>query len=282
MFGSGFRIALGPLKFLFRDSKWPRACETTHRFADYYVEKALQWRQDRKHLEKTSSTSGEVRSQQHILLHGMAEQTSDRAELRNQILQALMAAQETTSVLISNVFLLLSRHPAVWQRLRQEALMLEYDEITVESLQNMNYLRNVLNESESLGQYRLLEETLTWNGPLALRLYPVFPQMNRVSLTDTTLPVGGGPNGNSPIYVPKGTMFDTSYYVLHRLHSIWGPSAEAFDPDRWDTFKPGAWEFLPFGAGPRGYVHCLFHTLKSLAALNVVSLKDCLLVFILL
>ena len=82
--------------------------------------------------------------------------------------------------------------------------------------------------------------------------------MNRVSLTDTTLPVGGGPDGKSPIYVPKGTMFDTSYYVLHRLHSIWGPSAEIFDPDRWDTFKPGAWEFLPFGAGPRGYVHCTF------------------------
>ena len=90
---------------------------------------------------------------------------------------------------------------------------------------------------------------------LALRLYPVFPQMNRVSLTDTTLPVGGGSDGNSPIYVPKGTMFDTSYYVLHRLHSIWGPDAETFDPDRWDRFKPGAWEFLPFGAGPRGYVY---------------------------
>ena len=92
--------------------------------------------------------------------------------------------------------------------------------------------------------------------------------MNRVSLTDTTLPVGGGPDGNSPIYVPKGTMFDTSYYVLHRLHSIWGPSAEVFDPDRWDTFKPGAWEFLPFGAGPRGYVYCAFIVLEITRSLE--------------
>ena len=147
MFGSGFRIALGPLKFLFRDSKWPRSCEITHRFADYNVDKALQWRQERMHLEKMQSTGGELKDhrQQHILLHGMAEQTEDRTELRNQILQALMAAQETTSVLISNVFFLLSKHPNVWQRLRREALLLEEHQITVDTLQNMKYLRNVLN-----------------------------------------------------------------------------------------------------------------------------------------
>ena len=270
MFGSGFRIALGPLKFLFRDSKWPRSCEITHRFADYYVDKALQWRQERMHLEKMQSTGGELKDhrQQHILLHGMAEQTEDRTELRNQILQALMAARETTSVLISNVFFLLSRRPIVWQRLRREVLLLEDHQITLDTLQNMKYLRNVLNESESLEQYRLVEKRLIWNGPLALCLYLVFPQMNRVSLIDTTLPVGGGPDGNSPIYVPKGTMFDTSYHVLHRLHSIWGPSAEVFDPDRWDTFRPGAWEFLPFGPGPRGYVYCAFIILKSQAVLS--------------
>ena len=226
MFGSGFRIALGPLKFLFRDSKWPKACKTTHRFADYYVDKALQWRQERVPQEKVQSTSEGRKDdgQHHILLHGMAEQTEDRIELRNQILQALMAAQETTSVLISNVFFLLAKHPNVWQRLRQEALSLEDDDIGVDTLQNLKYLRNVLNESESFNKCRLIEERLTWNGSLALRLYPVFPQMNRVSLTDTILPVGGGPDGNSPIYVPKGTMFDTSYYVLHHLQSVWGPA----------------------------------------------------------
>ncbi len=155
MFGSGFRIALGPLRFLFRDSKWPTACEETHRFADYYVDKALQWRQERTQLLNIHATGRELKDhrQQHILLHGMAEQTEDRTELRNQILQALMAAQETTSVLISNVFFLLSRHPTVWQRLRQEALLLEDHEITVDNLQNMKYLRNVLNESESLSRY---------------------------------------------------------------------------------------------------------------------------------
>ena len=87
---------------------------------------------------------------------------------------------------------------------------------------------------------------------IALRLYPVFPQMNRVALSDTKLPVGGGIDGNSPIYVPAGTKFDTSFRTLHRLPSVWGDDAEVFKPKRWDTHRPGPWEYLPFGGGPRG------------------------------
>ena len=46
-------------------------------------------------------------------------------------------------------------------------------------------------------------------------------------------------------------MFDTSFYALHRLPSIWGSDADEFKPDRWETFKPSYWEFQPFGGGPR-------------------------------
>ncbi len=157
MFGSGLRIALGPLKVLHRDSKWYESCTTTHRFADYYVDKALKWRHERMHSEAIQSSSEIPRDdrQQHVLLYAMAEQTDDRIELRNQILQAVMAAKETTAVLISNVFFLLSRHSGVWQRLRQEVLSLADSELTVETLPNLRYLRNVVNESGFLGQGRL-------------------------------------------------------------------------------------------------------------------------------
>ncbi|MCJ1246458.1 hypothetical protein MMC30_003665 [Trapelia coarctata] len=75
--------------------------------------------------------------------------------------------------------------------------------------------------------------------------------MNRVALRNTTFPIGGAPDGHSPIYIPAGTMFDTAFYVLHRLPGIWGADAEEFKPDRWDAFNPGAWEFVPFGGGAR-------------------------------
>ena len=149
MFGSGFQIALGPLKFLYRDPKWHESCKTTHGFADKYVDKALEYRQSLQSTKRNGTEPGD-RQQRHILLHGMAEQTNDKTELRNQILQALMAAQETTAVLISNVFFLLSRHPLVWQRLRKEIIALGDSVLDVDNLQNLKYLRNVLNESESL------------------------------------------------------------------------------------------------------------------------------------
>jgi len=87
-----------------------------------------------------------------------------------------------------------------------------------------------------------------------LRLYPVFHQLDRVALVSTKLPAGGGSDGASPIYCPAGTVFTTSFYAIHHLKSIWGPTAEEFDPDRWDTFKPATWEFVPFAHGPRACV----------------------------
>ena len=103
----------------------------------------------------------------------------------------------------------------------------------------------------------------------ALRLYPVFPQMNRISLVDTILPKGGGPNGDSPIFAHAGTGFDTSWYNLHRLESIWGKNADEFKPDRWETFKPDAWQYVPFGGGPRS---CLGRT-KALVEASYVIVR---------
>jgi cytochrome P450 len=47
--------------------------------------------------------------------------------------------------------------------------------------------------------------------------------------------------------VPQGTKFDAAFYVLHHLPEIWGPDVEEFKPERWDTMKPNAWEYIPFG-----------------------------------
>ena len=90
--------------------------------------------------------------------------------------------------------------------------------------------------------------------PSALRLYPVFPWNVRVAYADTLLPTGGGTNSKSPIFVPAGTLFEANYAVLHRRQSIWGSDAGVFNPDRWATSKPGPWEYIPFGGGPRSCI----------------------------
>ena len=76
----------------------------------------------------------------------MAKITDDRVDLRHQIIQVFMPAHESTGVLLGEVFYLLARHPKVWGKLRQEVLEQCPEEPTYETLKNMQYLRNIINE----------------------------------------------------------------------------------------------------------------------------------------
>ncbi|KAK3383593.1 cytochrome P450 [Lasiosphaeria ovina] len=68
---------------------------------------------------------------------------------------------------------------------------------------------------------------------------------------DTVLPTRGGPDGKQPILVPKGTAMRWSAYMLQRRRDIYGPDANEFRPERWESgFEPG-WDFVPFSGRPR-------------------------------
>ena len=66
-----------------------------------------------------------------------------------------------------------------------------------------------------------------------------------MAVVDAVLPRGGGPDGNSPILVPKKTNVAWSVYSMHRSEEFYGEDAAEFKPERWDTLRPG-WEYLPF------------------------------------
>src|SRR3954470_14163140 len=78
--------------------------------------------------------------------------------------------------------------------------------------------------------------------------------MNHIALRDTTLPRGGGEDGQAPIFTPRGTMMYTNQYALHRDKAVFGNDVESFNPDRWNSIKPTPWEYIPFGGGPRACV----------------------------
>lgn len=84
----------------------------------------------------------------------------------------------------------------------------------------------------------------------ALRLYPIVPFNIREAKRDTYLPVGGGPDGKSPVHVPKGHEVIFSVYTLHRDPEVFGPDADEFRPERWGKIRP-SWAYLPFNGGPR-------------------------------
>lgn len=67
------------------------------------------------------------------------------------------------------------------------------------------------------------------------------------------LPTGGGPDGTSPILVRKGEVVVISQYVNSRKKNIWGPDADDFRPQRWETGELDNidWAYFPFNGGPR-------------------------------
>ena len=91
---------------------------------------------------------------------------------------------------------------------------------------------------------------------MPLRILPPFDVLtNAHSLNkDTTLP--GGP-GRSDIAVLKGDTVSYSPYIMQRRRDLYPPvTAEfadpsTFSPERWYSWQPRSWEFIPFNGGPR-------------------------------
>ena len=139
MFFCGLRIILGRLKFLVPKNKVEKSCGSSHKFLDFYVDKAFAQKGSLSSSKKSLS-----------LLEGLVEETDDKVEIRNQTLQALMAASDTISILSSNTIWLLARYPLIWKQLREEILSTTPEVPTVESLNARGLLRNVLLECKSL------------------------------------------------------------------------------------------------------------------------------------
>ena len=72
----------------------------------------------------------------------------------------------------------------------------------------------------------------------------------REAINDTVLPVGGGPDGKSPVFVSKGQQVTFSVYTMHRDPAVYGADADEYRPERWEKLRPG-WAYLPFNGGPR-------------------------------
>ncbi|PHH84807.1 hypothetical protein CDD83_1343 [Cordyceps sp. RAO-2017] len=86
-----------------------------------------------------------------------------------------------------------------------------------------------------------------------LRLYPSVPVNSREAVRLTTLPVGGGPDGQSPVLVHPGEGVGYCVYAMHRRKDIYGQDADKFRPERWEdhSLDDIGWAYLPFNGGPR-------------------------------
>jgi cytochrome P450 len=75
-----------------------------------------------------------------------------------------------------------------------------------------------------------------------LRLYPPAWIIGRETLRDVTLDGG--------VAIPKQTTVFFAPLMLHRRPDLF-PEPERFDPDRWVSFEPPPFSYVPFGGGAR-------------------------------
>ncbi|KJZ74563.1 hypothetical protein HIM_06159 [Hirsutella minnesotensis 3608] len=222
------RGLLGPFSFLWRDRKADACFRFCREYAQRFVEDAIKAVQHEEQPPKDDVR----REKRYIFSHELARHTSDKRRILDEILNVLLAGRDTTASLLSNLFFMLAKNPAMWARIRQEVSVLHGEKPTYDELRNLKYVQCCLNES--------------------LRLHPVVPRNGRIAIRDTVLPLGGGKDGLSPVFVPKGTLVGYHVHVMHRRVDFYGPDAEEFRPERWEKgqLQP-RWEYLPFNGGPR-------------------------------
>ncbi|KAL7270607.1 hypothetical protein RUND412_006681 [Rhizina undulata] len=214
----------GPMKFLLPKRKFNKNIKVLNSFVEPFVERTLQLRPD----ELKDNTESDYN-----FLHALAKFTRDPRVLRDQIVSVLLAARDTTAGTLSWALYELSKRPDVVDKLRKEILEKLSMEVcpTYGDLKEMKYLQHVIQET--------------------LRLYPAVPFNIRMSLQDTYLPHGSGESGLDPVGMPKGTSIAYSALNMQRREDLFGPDVAKFEPDRWATWTPKSWQYIPFNAGPR-------------------------------
>nr|B8QHP3.1 RecName: Full=Cytochrome P450 52-E3; Short=CYP52-E3; AltName: Full=Cytochrome P450 monooxygenase CYP52-E3 [Starmerella bombicola]ACD75400.1 cytochrome P450 monooxygenase CYP52-E3 [Starmerella bombicola]AIY55346.1 cytochrome P450 monooxygenase CYP52-E2 [Wickerhamiella domercqiae] len=221
------RVMAGAAWFLVWTPKFWRSCKVCHNFIDYFVFKAL-----------ATPMEKDQEADRYVFIRELTKETSDPRVIRDQALNILLAGRDTTAALLSFTTYYLGAYPEVYDELR-EAVIADFgkedaEPPTFEQLKQCKVLQNVIRE--------------------VLRLHPNVPLNFREAITDTKFPTGGGPNGDQPVFVPKGQKVFYATYVMQRNEGLWGPDSTTFRPDRWNESREAiasGWDYIPFNGGPR-------------------------------
>ncbi|PBP19535.1 cytochrome P450 52A1 [Diplocarpon rosae] len=222
---TGLEARVGKLATLLPDKGFQDSKSFVHEYIGDYIRRAVSLRKAELVKRAEEDTSG-----RYVFLEELAKTSISEKKIQDELLNILLAGRDTTASLLSYVFYMLARRKDVLEKLRREIDELGNVAPTFEHLKSMKYLQYTLNE--------------------VLRLHPVVPSNTRICVKDTILPVGGGPDQKSPIFVKKGTSVAYQVYVMHRRRDLYGEDAEEFKPERWETLRLG-WHYLPFNGGPR-------------------------------
>jgi len=134
-------VRLGPFSKFNYNRRANEARRTVFAYVDRYIDIALQ-----KIQKRDDSDFGDGKAHPYVFLNEIANLTTDRQVLRDQVLNILLAGRDTTASLLSNMFFMLARNPGIWQKLRAEVSKLNGELPTYSDLRGMKYLHQCVNE----------------------------------------------------------------------------------------------------------------------------------------
>ena len=184
-----------------------------------------------------------------LLLDAKDEETGESFtddQLVNHVKTFLFAGHETTSTLVSWTFHILSQHPNVLQKVREELNNELGDtvEVTYNNFSKLVYLNAVIKET--------------------LRLFPPVAIVSRVLEKDFTF---------NEYIIPARTTITISPYVIHHHPKYW-ENTEEFIPERWlseNSYHPC--QFIPFIKGPRNCIGERFAMMEGTVILAMLLRK---------
>jgi len=165
----------------------------------------------------------------------------------NHMIFLMMAAHDTTTITLSNLFYHLASAPEWQERLREESRALGKTQLEYEDLEKLPGIGLAMKE--------------------ALRLCAPVPSLPRRTVRDVEY---------EGFHIPKGSFITMAPYFTHYMEEYW-PDAERFDPERFaehrreDKVHPYAW--VPFGGGAHKCIGLHFADMQVKAILHQVLLK---------
>lgn len=171
---------------------------------------------------------------------GMSDQ-----QLRDEVLTLLLGGHETTAMVLTWTWYLLSQYPEVQRRLHAELDSVLSGQLpAIEHLDALPYTRMVIQE--------------------AMRLYPPVFGFTRFAIAPDE--IGG-------YTVPAKSIIFLSAYCTHRHPACW-EEPEVFDPERFtperSTDRP-RFAYFPFGGGPRQCIGNSFAMMEAQLVLATIA-----------
>ncbi|KAF9789656.1 cytochrome P450 [Thelephora terrestris] len=183
-------------------------------------------------------------------------------EIASQVRTIMLAGQETTAKMMSQMLWELAKNPEYQTKLRAElddfVSVKGNADFTATDLESLSYLNAVIKET--------------------LRVHTSVPDIIREVSEDTMLPLSKPVIGRSgktynEIFVPKGSVIHASLAGYNTNPDVWGSDARVFRPDRW--FEQGMKKadtplgiyggLMTFSAGERSCIGWRFALIEAQA-----------------